>query len=100
MGKVEQFILKTLGGTGSCSVTLLSDKYCRSCGVRFDKPRGEMLYHSVARAVRSLEDKGYVKTKKIALKKLNPSIKGRHMFNNYINPTYVKLVWRVVEPEF
>ena len=100
LGKVERFILETLYEEEPYPVALLSDKYCRSCGVRCDKPSGEMLYHSVARAVRSLERKGYVQTKKIALKKLNPSIKGRHTFNNFINPTYIKLVEIVAESGF
>ena len=93
LGKVEQFILKTLGKMGPCSVKLLSNEYCNSVRVRFDKPSGKMLYHSVARAVRRLEDKGYVKAKMMALKKLNPNIKGRHMWDNHISPTYVKLVY-------
>ena len=100
LGKVELFILKTLGEKESYPVTLLSDKYCRFCDVRFDKPRREMLYHSVARAVRSLERKGYVQTKKMAFEEFNPRLKRRHMRNNTFFPVYVKLVWRIDEPEF
>ena len=100
MGKVELFILETLNEKRSYPVTLLSDKYCRSCGVRCDKPSGKMLYHSVARAVRNLERKGYVQTKKMAFGEFNPRLKRRHMRNNTFFPVYVKLVWRIDEPEF
>ena len=100
LGKVERFILETLGETGPCSVSLLSNKYCRSCRVRFDKPSGKMLYHSVARAVRSLERKKIVKARKVPLKELHPEIKKRHMWNNHFYPVYIKLVYYADEPEF
>jgi len=101
LGKVEQFIRKTLDHERQpCSVSLLSVKYCRSCGVRFDKPSGKMLYHSVARAVRSLEEKGYVKTEKMSLKELGAFYERRYWRNNQFDPIYVKLVHRANEPEF
>jgi len=96
LGKVQRKVIELLGEKGAIPVTLLSMYYCDSYRIGYNTPIGVSKYQSVTRAVRSLERKKMVKTKKVPAKEINPNfLYQRYARKGLILPVYVKMVWLI-----